>query len=137
MTGSLDATVTIRGVYDYTPEAVDKLLNSYRSQCPYSHHVECRFNPAKQQFVLEGDGKLMEYAVLDFMDSLHKTTTREPQKPPLVVRLPATLLNINPVRWIEHLAHQPAPTASSALWNDDDGLVCDSSVLWCCRCSDN
>ncbi|KAI5849009.1 hypothetical protein BZA05DRAFT_339266 [Tricharina praecox] len=127
MPGSFGVTVTVRSVYDYTPKAVDKLLNSYRSSCPYSYHVECRFNPAKQQFVLKGDGKLMEYAVLDFMDYLHQMTARETNKPnpeQQIVRSPATLFNVNPVLWTENTFVQSAPAAPSTLWDGEEGLVC-------------
>ncbi|KAF8247205.1 hypothetical protein K440DRAFT_661566 [Wilcoxina mikolae CBS 423.85] len=93
--------VIIQTVSDFTPDAVDKLLGSF-NRCPV--FVECRFIPAKQHFVLEGDGKIIEFALCEFMDIMHSMAVDEAtkQQPELIQRSKASNLNNIPIRWTEN-----------------------------------
>ncbi|KAF8541874.1 hypothetical protein BDD12DRAFT_803346 [Trichophaea hybrida] len=93
--------VIIQTVSDFTPDAVDKLLG-YFSRCPV--FVECRFIPAKQHFVLEGDGKIIEFALCEFMDIMHTMAVDEAmkQQPELIQRSKPSTLNNIPIRWTEN-----------------------------------
>jgi hypothetical protein len=103
---SNNAVVAVQTVFDYTPEAVDKILRRYRNRCQHSKYIECRFVPAKQRFVLEGDLDLIEYAVLDFMDITQRTAIDETKKPnqKLIRRSEHSQLNITPIRWTEDVS---------------------------------
>lgn len=117
MSGLHNVQTIIKTVFDYTPEAVDRLLSVYSNKCEYSAFVECRFNPVKQHFVLEGDMKLTEFAICDFMDLIQKMTREEARKTnkgvEILQRSKPSHLNIIPVRWTEDLT--PAPKQRAAI----------------------
>jgi len=96
--------VTIQTVFDYTPEEVDQLLGTFRSKCLHSVFVECCFNPAKQQLVLEGDGKVMEFALRDVMIIIEQMTAEEgkKEKSEQMRRARPANLNNTSIRWIEN-----------------------------------
>jgi hypothetical protein len=112
MFDSHNVSVTVKTVFDYTPAAIDKIFSTYRRKCQHSSFVECRFNPIKQQFVLEGDARLMEYALCDFMDITQRMTLEDARKPKpeLVLRSKPTQLNVIPARWTEDVPAEQTPT---------------------------
>lgn len=116
MPGSHNSVVAIiQTVFDHTPESVDRLLSKYRSKCKHSLYIECRFNLAKHQFILEGDAELMEYALRDFMDILRSMMATESikQDSELLQRSKPTRLNNIPIRWTENL---PCEEVASDRW---------------------
>jgi hypothetical protein len=123
MLDSHNVVVVIKTVFDYTPEAIDRLFSKYRSKYHYSAFIECRFNPVKQQFVLEGDGKLMEYALSDFIQ-LEKD--RKPDQE-LFLRSKPTQLNISSVHWDENVFSEKKQWDTRRQWGAKE--VCTPKTL--------
>lgn len=132
MSGSHNSVVAIiQTVFEYTPESVDKLLGQYRRTCQHSQHIECRFNPAKHQFTLEGDAELMEYALCNFMDNMRTMTVTESRKQnsEMLQRSNLTRLNSIPVRWTENLHREEV--ATNRWVTASVGLISCRQILLC------
>ncbi len=62
------------------------LTLSLRRRCKWSHFVECRFDPIKQQFILEGDRSQVEFAIREFMEINQKMVVEEADKTEVLQR---------------------------------------------------
>ncbi|KAI5821143.1 hypothetical protein BZA77DRAFT_298788 [Pyronema omphalodes] len=74
------STISLRTVFDYTAEAVDKVLRQYKIRSQYSALIECRFYPVEQEFVLEGDASLIEYAWCDLWEIVQNMVVEESRR---------------------------------------------------------